>query len=49
MRELLLGPKRFSDLRERLDGISPSVLTERLARVEELELVRRVVLPPPAA
>ncbi len=49
MRELLLGPKRFSDLRERLDGISPSVLTERLARVEELELVRRSVLPPPAA
>jgi DNA-binding HxlR family transcriptional regulator len=49
VRELLLGPKRFSDLRERLDGISPSVLTERLARVEELELVRRMVLPPPAA
>ena len=49
MRELLLGPKRFSDLRERLDGISPSVLAERLARVEELELVRRVALPPPAA
>ncbi len=49
MRELLLGPKRFSDLRERLDGISASVLTERLARVEELALVRRSVLPPPAA
>lgn len=49
MRELLLGPRRFSDLRERLDGISPSVLAERLARVEELELVRRVLLPPPAA
>lgn len=49
MRELLLGPKRFSDLRERLDGVSPSVLTERLARIEELDLVRRVVLPPPAA
>ena len=49
MRELLLGPKRFSDLRDRLDGISPSVLAERLARVEELELVRRALLPPPAA
>jgi len=49
VRELLLGSKRFSDLRERLDGISPSVLAKRLARVEELELVRRVVLPPPAA
>ncbi len=49
MRELLLGPKRFSDLRARLDGISPGVLSERLARVEELGLVRRSVLPPPAA
>ena len=49
MRELLLGPKRFSDLRERLDGISPSVLTERLARAEGLGLARRSVLPPPAA
>src|SRR5258705_895275 len=49
VRELLLGPKRFTDLRGRLDGISPSVLTERLARAKELELVRRVVLPLPAA
>jgi DNA-binding HxlR family transcriptional regulator len=49
VRELLLGPKRFSDLRERLDGISPSVLTARLARVEALGLVGRSVLPPPAA
>lgn len=48
-RELLLGPKRFSDLRARLDGISPSVLAERLARVEEIGVVRRSVLPPPAA
>jgi len=43
VRELLLGPKRFTDLRDRLDGISPSVLTERLARPKELELVRRVL------
>ena len=49
VRELLLGPKRFSDLRERLDGVSPSVLTERMARVEQLGLVRRAVLPRPAA
>ncbi len=49
VRELLLGPKRFTDLRERLDGIGPSVLTERLGRAEELGLVRRAVLPPPAA
>jgi DNA-binding HxlR family transcriptional regulator len=49
VRELLLGPKRFSDLRARLDGVSASVLTERLARAEALGLVRRSVLPPPAA
>ena len=49
VRELLLGPKRFSDLRARLDGISSSVLAERLGRVEELGLVRRSFLPPPAA
>lgn len=49
VRELLLGPKRFTDLRDWLDGIRPSVLTERLARAEGVELVRRAVLPPPAA
>ncbi len=49
VRELLLGPRRFSDLRERLDGVSPSVLTQRLARAERLGLVRRSLLPPPAA
>lgn len=49
IRELLLGPKRFTDLRERLDGVSSSVLAERLTRVEQLGLARRSVLPPPAA
>lgn len=49
VRELLLGPKRFSDLRERLDGVSSSVLTRRLMRAEKIGLVRRAVLEPPAA
>jgi DNA-binding HxlR family transcriptional regulator/putative sterol carrier protein len=49
VRELLLGPKRFSDLRGRLDGISTSVLTERLARLEDATIVRRTYLEPPAA
>lgn len=49
IRELLLGPKRFTDLRGRLDGVSTSVLAERLARLEETGLVRRDVLEPPAA
>ncbi len=30
VRELLLGPRRFSDLRQGLPGISAKVLTERL-------------------
>jgi len=49
IRELLLGSKRFSDLRRRLDGVSTSVLAERLARLEEAGLVRRTFLEPPAA
>jgi DNA-binding HxlR family transcriptional regulator len=49
VRELLLGPKRFSDLRLRLDSISPSVLSERLAGMESAGLVRRRFLEPPAA
>ncbi len=49
VRELLLGPKRFTDLRARLDGISSSVLSERLAGMEEVGLIRRRFLEPPAA
>lgn len=47
-RELLCGPQRFSDLRRRLPGLSSSVLTERLERLEALGLVARRELPPPA-
>ena len=49
IRELLLGPKRFTDIKERLGGISTSVLTERLTRLEDSGVVRRSVLAPPAA
>ncbi len=49
IRELLLGPKRFSDLKGRLDGISASVLSQRLTRLEEDGLVQRAYLGPPAA
>ncbi len=49
VRELLLGPKRFTDLRARLDGMSASVLSERLAHLEEAGLLRRFFLEPPAA
>lgn len=49
MRELLLGPKRFSDLRASLPGISANVLTQRLEDLEAVSIVRRRTLPPPAA
>lgn len=45
IRELLLGPKRFSDLAQRLQGVSPALLTARLANLAGYGLVRRVVLP----
>lgn len=49
VRELMLGPARFSDLQGGLDGISSSVLTERLSHLEDLGLLRRNYLEPPAA
>ena len=49
LRELMLGARRFSDLRADLPGISANVLTQRLAEMEERGLVRRRRLPPPAA
>lgn len=45
VRELLLGPKRFSDLAQRLNGVSPALLTSRLAALTDNGLVRRVALP----
>lgn len=41
VRELLLGPRRFSDLRGGLPGISANVLTQRLAEAERQGLLRR--------
>lgn len=49
VRELLLGPKRFTDLRRGLSGISPNVLTQRLNELEAASVVRRLKLPPPAS
>jgi DNA-binding HxlR family transcriptional regulator len=48
VRELLLGPKRFTDLRGGLPGISPNVLTQRLEELEAVAVLRRRKLPPPA-
>jgi DNA-binding HxlR family transcriptional regulator len=49
MRELMLGPKRFRDIRADLPGISANVLTQRLEGLEESGLVVRRRLPPPAS
>jgi DNA-binding HxlR family transcriptional regulator len=48
VRELLLGPKRFTDLRAGIPDISPNVLGQRLRELEESEIVKRRKLPPPA-
>jgi DNA-binding HxlR family transcriptional regulator len=49
VRELLLGPKRFTDLRVGLPGVSTDVLAQRLRELGSGGLVRRRKLPPPAA
>jgi DNA-binding HxlR family transcriptional regulator len=48
IRELLLGPKRFGDLLDHLDGMSPTLLTTRLTALIDCNVVRRTVLPRPA-
>jgi DNA-binding HxlR family transcriptional regulator len=48
VRELLLGPKRFTDLRAGMPNLSPDVLAQRLRELEQAGVVRRGSLPPPA-
>ncbi len=48
VRELMLGPKRFTDLHRDLPGSSQNVLSQRLRELEEAGVVRRRKLPPPA-
>src|SRR3954447_22430168 len=49
MRELAYGPRRFSELKSDLPGISANVLTQRLNELESRGLVRKLKLPPPAS
>lgn len=49
IRELLTGPRRFTDLIDGLPGISTNLLSERLKRLEQRGITNRRVLPPPAA
>jgi DNA-binding HxlR family transcriptional regulator len=48
VRELLLGPKRFTDLRAGLPHVGPDILAQRLRELEASGIVRRGTLPPPA-
>lgn len=48
MRELMFGPKRFTDLKGDLPGIATNVLTQRLAGLEDAGIVTQVDLPRPA-
>jgi len=49
LRELMLGPRRFSELRVDLPGISANVLSQRLDELEARGLARKLRLPPPAS
>jgi len=48
VRELVPGPKRFSDLKAALPGISTNILTTRLTELEAGHILIRRKLPPPA-
>lgn len=47
VRELLLGPKRFSDIQRDVLGIGPAVLTARLQELEAGGIARRRRMPGP--
>jgi DNA-binding HxlR family transcriptional regulator len=49
VRELVLGPKRFTDLRSGLHGASANVVSQRLRDLEAHGVISKRRLPPPAA
>ena len=49
VRELMHGPKRYTDLAEALSGIGTNVLASRLKDLEACGIVAKRTLPPPAA
>src|SRR5690349_19903659 len=49
VRELMLGPKRFTDLKTGLPHACPNVHAQRLRELEQAAIVRKQRLPPPAA
>ena len=49
VRDLVLGPKRFTDLKRGLPGIGTNVLAARLKELEAAGVIARRTLAPPAA
>jgi len=49
VRDLLVGPRRFTDLRQGLPRIPTNVLSERLKELEQAGIVQRRLLPRPAS
>lgn len=49
IRELLSGPKRFTDLREGLPGIGTNLLSDRLTFLKDRDIIEQTDLPPPAS
>jgi DNA-binding HxlR family transcriptional regulator len=49
VRELLQGPRRYTDLAEGLPGIGTNILASRLRDLETAGVVTKKTLPPPAA
>ncbi|HEX2712966.1 MAG TPA: winged helix-turn-helix transcriptional regulator, partial [Candidatus Acidoferrales bacterium] len=49
VRELLLGPKRYTDLRRALSRMWTNLLADRLRHLERAEVIEQVELPPPSA
>jgi DNA-binding HxlR family transcriptional regulator len=47
VRELLLGPKRFTDLQQALPAASPNALSDRLRELTDAGVTHRRQLPPP--
>ena len=45
IRELLLGPKRYTDLKKGLPNASPNVISERLRELEQAGVIRKTSSP----
>ncbi len=49
VRELLFGPRRYTDLLNSLPGIGTNLLAKRLKEMEQANIIRQRTLPPPAS